>query len=672
MLIPTSDVSSVINTGVTLKDIKAQLASQKCLPVGGRLQHFWERWKELGAPNRVVRWLKRGYPLPFRKPVQKSQSQVLMTSGAPDDIITDYRRDKEKAAALKEMITKLVQKQAVESVPPGELGHYSRVFLRAKRTGGWRLIIDLKPLNALLDTPSFKMDTCHHIRQAIEPGMWATSIDLSDAYFHIPIKQTHRKYLCFQIGDQKLRYRALPFGLSPAPWVFTKTMKPLKTWGRKLLMLLFQYLDDWFNTGRDREILAQQTLQLIDKCIKLGLLVNLEKSEIIPKQIIIFLGDKFDFRKGMMFPSEERLVKIHQLIQALLTMKVVKLHAAESLLGLLIATEKAVPWGRLNLRCFQKAVKAAVRRGRHRDASLSLSKKDRYDLIWWRTRHNTLKGCPFVPPHPDIQMQTDASTSGWGAHCEGTIAQGKWTAQEGELHINVLEMLAIHRTLQQIGDMLKGKTVLTLIDNSTTVSYIKKQGGTRSWELMAATKSVFELAQKLKITIIPHHIPGQLNALADMASRAGQIIASEWTLSKTMFNWVVTQSAIGPPKVDLFATRFNNQLTQYMSPCPDPQASQIDALSSPWPKLTLYAYPPTTILTKVIERMATEPSFKMLLIAPAPTEATWYPTLQRWTTCRPLMLPMRRGDLRQPHWQYEHQKPMLLALHLWQLEKWSG
>ena len=148
--------------------------------------------------------------------------------------------------------------------------------------------------------------------------MWATSIDLTDAYMHIPIKQCHKKYLCFQVEERKLRYRALPFGLSPAPWAFTKTMKPLKKWGRNMLMLLFQYLDDWFNAGMNRDLLAKQTLQLIDKCISLGLLVNLEKSEIIPKQIIIFLGDQFDFTKGMVFPTNDRLEKICKLIQMVL------------------------------------------------------------------------------------------------------------------------------------------------------------------------------------------------------------------------------------------------------------------------------------------------------------------------------------------------------------------
>jgi hypothetical protein len=35
--------------------------------------------------------------------------------------------------------------------------------------------------------PHFKMETNRSIKSCIHPGMWTTSLDLMDAYFHIPI-----------------------------------------------------------------------------------------------------------------------------------------------------------------------------------------------------------------------------------------------------------------------------------------------------------------------------------------------------------------------------------------------------------------------------------------------------------------------------------------------------
>ena len=97
-------------------------------------------------------------------------------------------------------------------------------------------------------------------------------------------------------------------------------MKPLKQWGRKLTMILFQYLGDWLNANLNRRSLVAQTLALVDKCIELDLLVNLEKSELVPKQVIVFLGDRFDFTKGLVFPTVERVAKIAQLCQMLLSL----------------------------------------------------------------------------------------------------------------------------------------------------------------------------------------------------------------------------------------------------------------------------------------------------------------------------------------------------------------
>ena len=58
-------------------------------------------------------------------------------------------------------------------------------------------------------------------------GGFGASIDLKDAYWHIPIRLHYRKYLGFMIGGQKFRFRVLPFGLNIAPRIFTKICRPI-------------------------------------------------------------------------------------------------------------------------------------------------------------------------------------------------------------------------------------------------------------------------------------------------------------------------------------------------------------------------------------------------------------------------------------------------------------
>ena len=58
-------------------------------------------------------------------------------------------------------------------------------------------MIDLSKLNEHLSEVSFTMDTLKLIKAAATQGMWATSLDFSDAYLHILFNPAFRIYLCF-------------------------------------------------------------------------------------------------------------------------------------------------------------------------------------------------------------------------------------------------------------------------------------------------------------------------------------------------------------------------------------------------------------------------------------------------------------------------------------------
>jgi len=56
--------------------------------------------------------------------------------------------------------------------------------------------------------------------------------------------------------------------------------------------------------------------------------------------------------------------------------------------------------------------------------------------------------------------------------------------------------------------------------------------------------------------------------------------ARQWKLHPECFRWVCDR--LWTPTMDLFATRFNNQLPVYVSPIPDQAALDVDALSIDW------------------------------------------------------------------------------------------
>ena len=603
------------SVSVRLLAIQQQLKLQSKFPVGGRLKFFWQQWLKLGAPKSVVKWLRRGYPLPFSKE-KGGEAAVKLTPECPQGLVTQYASGSEKQIALDNKIQELLDKQVIAQAPENEMAFHNRVFLRPKRTGGWRLILDVSQLNKFLHWDTFKMDHIAVIRESAEHGMFATSVDFSDAYHHIPIRRGHVRFLCFQVGNKRYWYLALPFGLSPAPRIFTVVLRPLKLWARARLMRLFQYLDDWLNLARSQAHAREQTLCFVEKCVELGLLVNLEKSELEPTQTIDFLGFTLNFISGRIFPQRAKLLRLRSRLQLIVRKKVVSVAKAESLRGTLTSLEKAVPLGRLHFRFFQRQVSQALRKGREREAHIILSREAQADLSWWAKPENTEVGCPFVEAPHSVTLQTDASTSGWGAYVGTRVLQGDWSNEQRRQHINVLEMRAVLLAFQKLSQQLQGQTVLCLIDNMTVVAYLNRQGGTRSLVLLKLAKHVLLLARSMNCKIVARHLKGALNVVADLASRSRCIISTEWRLTDDAFQWVLQNSALGPPCLELFANRLNKHLSSYCSPCPDSQAVLIDALTATWPRTVLYAFPPATIMSQTIAKMKQESGARVLLVAP--------------------------------------------------------
>ena len=471
----TPGVPSVAPPGLDTFSINANcITINPNLPVGGRLRHFWEQWKAMGAPKQIVQWLRYGYTLPFRKNERGLPVTPPLRTVPPPELVTNYR-DPGKQASLLSMIDELLEKQAIREIPHTEPVHFSRVFLVPKKNGKLRLVIDLSLLNPWLNCPSFKLDHAQVIREALVPGMWATSIDLSDAYLHIPVSPKYWKYLVFQIGNRRFQFMVLPFGLNTAPRVFSAVMKALKKWARLHGMLLFQYLDDWLLLHLVTQTLTEHTLQLERQSLQLGLLVNHAKSETVPTQEIVFLGDLLNFKTGMIYPTQERFSAICDKVALVTRSDRAPFKDVHSLLGLLAATEKIVPFGRLHYRMLLRLCSFHLSHKVKRFQKVYIHSAVQRDLLWWVEPANVLKGISMTRSAPSLHIQTDASTTGWGISCQGQVLSGQWTAQEAREHINLLEMrtvlIACHRLLHR----LRGQTVLFLIDNQTVVSYLRSR-----------------------------------------------------------------------------------------------------------------------------------------------------------------------------------------------------
>ena len=95
----------------------------------------------------------------------------------------------------KKMIVEFFNNGAIQSVNLDIPWFYSQLFMAEKKNGKWRLILNLKPLNALVFIPSMKLETVQSVRNLLQTGQWGASIDLKDGYLHVPNNRTFCKYL---------------------------------------------------------------------------------------------------------------------------------------------------------------------------------------------------------------------------------------------------------------------------------------------------------------------------------------------------------------------------------------------------------------------------------------------------------------------------------------------
>ena len=141
-----------------------------------------------------------------------------------------------------------MEKEAIKITPPSP-GFYSRFFVTPKVSGGWRPVIDLSCLNGWVELSSFHMETAQSVLQSLRPGDWMVSLDLQDAYLQVPVHPASRRYLRFCVGDTVYQFRALCFGLSWAPQVFTRVMALVSSIMHSHRFRLLRYLDDWLVLG---------------------------------------------------------------------------------------------------------------------------------------------------------------------------------------------------------------------------------------------------------------------------------------------------------------------------------------------------------------------------------------------------------------------------------------
>lgn len=442
-------------------------------------------------------------------------------------------------------------------------GFYSNLFTVPKKDGSVRPILDLKMLNRHVRVRKFKMESLRSVVASLERGEFLASIDIRDAYLHIPIARSHQRFLRFAVGSEHFQFVALPFGLATAPRVFTKVLAPLMALLRARGIAVIPYLDDLLVKAPSKADCLSSLSISLDTLSRFGWVINRQKSSLVPSPRLEFLGMILDTQAARIFLPQDKIRSLQSGVSLLCSSSHQSIRFSMRVLGRMVSCFEAIPYAQFHTRLLQRAILARW------DGSLnSLDKRIllpvsvRTDLQWWLVSPTILQGRSFLPLTWEV-VTTDASLSGWGAVFGSLTVQGKWSAEESRLQINILELRAIFLALSHWSSLLQGHPVRIQTDNTTAVAYLNHQGGTRSSAALLEASRSLRWAELHVPALSAVHIPGVDNWIADFLSRES-VDPGEWSLHPTVFRQICRRW--GVPDVDLFA---HVSTTSFRCMCPE-------------------------------------------------------------------------------------------------------
>ena len=513
-------------------------------------------------------------------------------------------------------------------------GYYSRLFLVPKTSGGWRPVIDLSSLNAFLELPHFTMETAESIRRSLPRDAWVTSIDLVDAYFHIPIHRGYRKFRRFQTRDATYQFKALPFGLSPAPWVFTKVMMEVKVLVHGMGINLCQYLDDWLIYSTSRDQCLRDTGQVLQLCHTMGLLIHETKSDLIPTQKFIFLGYQFDLTSFQVTPTLERYHKIVDLIRSIL----LKQGGAGPYMA---DAARSV--------CCHRETSSSRSPAYTRNPALFLPTLG-FQSVVERPVDPTGPSCRGGPHMVDVGEQYSEGFSGYPQGPGHSVVYRRIEHRLGSTlgHVDSIRGLVPERENTRVESYITSHAPLAeatqkphspCCNGQFTCSVLHQQAGRDTVNVTVQT----DQTTTAYVSARGYSIAGSSHSQEFFPT---QMSGTEWSLHLSVFQAITQEWGI--PTLDLFATRWNHKLPLFVSPVPDPLAMAVDALSMSWKAMWAYAYPPPAPLPLILQKVQRDQCQCQILIAPCWIQTVWFPLFLGMLIDSPLQIPNIPQLLSQP------------------------
>ena len=235
--------------------------------------------------------IEEGYKLPFQTiPV----AAVLKNNNSA----TCHQQFVQEAIAELVLTGRMIQSQTTPHVA-------NPLSVSIQANGKKRLILDLRYVNKCVDNKRVK-----YWKVALsyfEKDAYMFSFDSKSGYHHIEIHEDHQTFLGFAYKDRNYVFTVVPFGLSTAPYIFTKVLKPLEKHWRQNRISIAVFLDDGWWTEKDLSKCIGQSKTVRTDIVNAGFIQNDVKSIRTSTKIIIWLGLKWNSERGTFSITQRRI-----------------------------------------------------------------------------------------------------------------------------------------------------------------------------------------------------------------------------------------------------------------------------------------------------------------------------------------------------------------------------
>ena len=536
MLIEHSEPDVLCNMTVDHSDLTSEQSLSCMLPlsyeydvsahgsnVKGRLKTRTMFWKDIKASPFVLDILENGYSIPFISiPISKFNRN---NKSARDN--SDF---------VTEAVSELLEKRCV--VEASSRPHViNPLSVAINSSGKKRLILDLHEVNLHVRKSKVKFEDWRVAMHYFHKGDFMFKFDLKSGYHHIDIAEWCQTFLGFAWQERFYVFTVLPFGLSSAPYIFTKCLRPMVRFWREHGVNIVLYLDDGWCSNRSLESCSRDAQFVYDSLKRAGFVVNMEKSILEPTTSLNWLGLIWDSGDHSISIPEKRISDLMVYIDLILSdLNNVSARSLAKVTGRIISMSPVIGnVTRIKSRYLYRCIESRF----VWDYWFRLTDQQVIDeLQFWRAHVRSLN-LKLLSEYkiPTVVVYSDASSFACGA-LSAQVDQGvfhrMWTSVEASRSSTWRELKAIELYLITYKGQLSGKVVKCFTDSKNCESIVLK--GSTIVDLQDLACSIFSICALNSISLLVQWLPRDQNTAADAVSKFFDY--DDWGVSYEFFAYV--------------------------------------------------------------------------------------------------------------------------------------